>query len=363
MSRSAALLASLLVTLGRPAWWLLALAAFLLRGGAVLFVIPIIAIPSPLAISNVAAPLIVPIALGRAGSTVVIAAIVAIALFLWLVIGGWLAAAIELALVRESAAAAIEEGVAGPEAAAVQAAAQKRAVDRDGVRGFGLETAGQILGTRLVVALPLAAALAVGVVRIVEVAYAELLRPTDIAASLPMRVVEGAASEIAIIALAWLGAELVAGVAARWVALEGLGVRTAIRRSAVDVIVRPRSNLLPWMGASLVLSVVLGGSLLAARIAWDQVQTAMAATRPDGVAIAAALLVFVVVWLIGLAGTGFLGAIRTVSGVFEFERTSITNWAVRATAADRQTAEGGTFGASKHHRPGDWSVDDDGGSL
>jgi hypothetical protein len=89
----------------------------------------------------------------------------------------------------------------------------------------------------------------------------------------------------------------------------------------------------------------------------------MAATRPDGVAIAAALLVFVVVWLIGLAGTGFLGAIRTVSGVFEFERTSITTWAVRATAADRQTAEGGTFGASKHHRPGDWSVDDDGGSL
>ena len=45
MSRSAAFFASLLVTLGRPAWWLLALAGFLARGGIVLVVLPIVNLP------------------------------------------------------------------------------------------------------------------------------------------------------------------------------------------------------------------------------------------------------------------------------------------------------------------------------
>jgi len=362
VSRSAALLASLIVTLGRPAWWLLALASFLLRGGVVLFILPIIAIPSPLAISNVAAPLIVPIALGRSGATIVVAAIAAITLFTWLVIGGWLAAAIELALLRESTDAAIEEGVAGPETT-IEEAAGRPADDPDRQGRFGLETAGQILGARLVVALPLAAALALLAVRIVDVAYAELTRPSDVAASLPMRMAAGAATEIAIIAVAWLAAELVAGIAARRVAVDGVGARRAIRRSVVDVILRPRSNLVPWIVSSLALWVGLGSLLVAARIAWEQTLATMAATRPDGVAIAAALLVFVVVWLIGLVVTGFLGAIRIVSGAFEAVRTSINEQAIRGSSRDSRLDRAGTFGASAHHRPGDWSVHDDGGSL
>ena len=60
MSRGGAVLASLLVTIGRPAWWLVALAGFLVRGGFVVFVLPIVLLPSPLAISNVVAPIIVP---------------------------------------------------------------------------------------------------------------------------------------------------------------------------------------------------------------------------------------------------------------------------------------------------------------
>ena len=73
MSRGGAILASLLVTLGRPAWWLLALAAFLVRGGFVVFLVPIVVLPSPLAISNVAAPFVVPMALGRIGPEVFVA--------------------------------------------------------------------------------------------------------------------------------------------------------------------------------------------------------------------------------------------------------------------------------------------------
>jgi len=362
VNRSAALLASLLVTLGRPAWWLLALASFLLRGGGVLLVLPMIAIPSPLAISNLTAPLIVPIAFGRSGATLVVAAIAAIALFAWLVIAGWLAAAIELALLREATDAAIEEGMARPETTIGEAVAHSRAADEDHGRvGFG--RAGQVLGVRLVVALPVAATLAVGLVRIVDVAYAELTRPSDVGASLPMRIAMGASVEIAIIAATWIGAELVAGMAALRVAIGRASVRTAIRASIADIVLRPRSNLFPWVASSLAFWLVLGGLLLAARIAWEQAQATMAATRSDGAAIATTLIVFVAVWLIGLTVTGFLGAVRTAVGVFETVRTSLLEPAIARPTADPGRAEAGTFGASAHHRPGDWSVDDEGGSL
>ncbi len=75
VSRGGAILASLLVTLGRPAWWLLALAGFLVRGGFVVFLIPIVVLPSPLAVSNVVAPFIVPMALGRIVPEVIVLSI------------------------------------------------------------------------------------------------------------------------------------------------------------------------------------------------------------------------------------------------------------------------------------------------
>jgi hypothetical protein len=349
VSRSAAVLASLLVTLGRPAWWVLALSTFLVRGGLLLFLLPIVAIPSPLAVSNVVAPLIVPVAFGRiGGDVVVLAAAAATALFVWLVVGGWLAAAIELALVREAADSAIEEGVVDGPAFAPGAKPRQR------------DVAGGMLAARLVVGLPLAAAVGLGAVRIVAVAYAELTSPTDVALSLPLRVARGAATEIAIIIAAWLIAELLGGIAGRRVALAGAGVWPALRAAVAVVVRRPRSAIAPWLLWSLVLGGVLAGLLVAARLTWDQVQAAMSAARPDGIAIAAMLVLFVTVWLGGLSLVGLLAAIRTVGGTFEDLRTG----APRAVgSADGGSGDPGTFGASTHHRPGDWQVGDDGGSL
>ena len=82
MSRGGAILASLLVTIGRPAWWLLALAGFLVRGGFIVFILPIVLLPSPLAISNMVSPLVVPIALGRIGPDAIAVAVGAFVLVL-----------------------------------------------------------------------------------------------------------------------------------------------------------------------------------------------------------------------------------------------------------------------------------------
>jgi hypothetical protein len=217
-----------------------------------------------------------------------------------------------------------------------------------------------MLATRLVVGLPLAAAVGLGAVRIVAVAYAELTSPTDVALSLPLRVARGAATEIAVIVAAWLIAELLGGIAGRRVALAGAGVAPALRAAVADVVRRPRSAIAPWLLWSLVLWGVLGGLLVAARLTWDQVQAAMSAVRPDGIAIAAMLVLFVAVWLGGLSLAGLLAAIRTVGGTFEDLRAG----APRAVgSADGGSDDPGTFGASTHRRPGDWQVGDDGGSL
>ena len=45
-------LAALLAVLGRPSWWMLGLAGFLVRGGIVVFLVAIITLPSPLALSH-----------------------------------------------------------------------------------------------------------------------------------------------------------------------------------------------------------------------------------------------------------------------------------------------------------------------
>ncbi len=86
MTRGAAFFAALLVSIGRPAWWLMALATFLLRGGIVVVLLPIVTVPSPLAISNAFAPILLPLALGRVEPAIVAGPVIVVAaLLVWLV--------------------------------------------------------------------------------------------------------------------------------------------------------------------------------------------------------------------------------------------------------------------------------------
>ena len=344
MSRGGAVLASLLVTIGRPAWWLLALAAFLVRGGFVVFVLPIVLLPSPLAISNMVAPFIIPVALGRIGADVVLLALVAgIALVGWLIVAGWIAAALELALLREQAAAAAEEGIP-PDGfrdgrSLVESASAPRR-DRVLIRWMVV--------TRLVAWLPLGAALVIGTVRIVAITYVELTRPDSVATPLALRVGQAAAPELTAIAVTWLLGELVGGLASRRIVLDGARPGRALLAAAGDVIRRPGSTLLPWLITTLFLLAIAGGAVGAASVSWSRLIEALADAEVDPVMVAINLFLFVAIWLAALDLTAICAAVRGSVQTFEvLHRRSAT----------------GTFGASKHHRPGDWSVPDEGGSL
>ena len=66
MSLGAILLSSLLATLAHPLAWPVALAGFLVRGGIVVFLLPIVALPSPVGISDRIAPTLSSMVLGGA---------------------------------------------------------------------------------------------------------------------------------------------------------------------------------------------------------------------------------------------------------------------------------------------------------
>ena len=356
MSRSAAFFASLLVSLGRPAWWLLALAGFLARGGIALAILPIVSLPSPLVLSNIVAPLILPLALGHfdAGVVAAIAAVV-VALSLWLVVGGLVGAATDLALIRDGVVAAGDEGVTG------QPGEGDDAWPPPAQGGFGVVA--RIAAVRLLAHLPLLAALVIGAVGIVDVVYAELTRPADLGTPLVLRVAAAAARPIVAIVVAWLLGELAGGIAARRIVLDGYGVRAALSGAVVMLVRRPRSTVLPFVVTTIPLVLILAGTLGGARVAWLRADAALTDPTIDSVVLVVTLVTFIAIWLAALTLIGLLAAARSAAVTFEAVRGGAARHRNPASNADPAEAVDGTFGASTHHRPGDRPIGDDGGSL
>ena len=359
MSRSGVFFASLLVSLGRPTWWLLALAGFLARGGIVLAVVPIVNLPSPLALSNIVAPVIVPLALGHVDEGVFVAiAIVVAGLLAWLIAGGLIGAATDLALIRDGLAAAIEEGVAGR---VWGAAADRSEVWPDG-RGGGRLVA-RILAVRLLAHLPFAIALAIGSVAIVQVAYAELTRPAGVDTPLVLRVAAAATGPIIAIVVAWFVGELAGGIAARRIVLVGDGILAALAAAVVGLVRTPRSTVVPGLVTTISLALILGATLGGARVAWLRADSALTNPRMDPSTLVITLAALVAIWLAALSLIGVLTASRSAALTFEAIRASTRRVEISAPSGESGDIVDGTFGASTHHRPGDRPLGDDGGSL
>ena len=357
MTRPATFLAAALAAIGRPGWWLMALATFLLRGGIVVVVLPILTLPSALAVSNLVAPVVMPLALGRIEPVAVIAVFVLVGLFLaWLIVGGRIAAAIEVALVRDGAAAALDEGV---ERAATDVDVGPDPSDRNAA-----SLAWRVLAVRLIAWLPLALAIGFGIARIVQVTYVELTRPVDVTIPIAVRVAGEVVGQLGLIVIAWVVGEVVGGVATRRTVLtraeHGESLAWATRTSASS----PLSWLVPWVGTTLLLFVVMGTTLAAAAFAWARAVEGLSDRLANPFAALLTLLLFVALWLAAMVFGGVILAVRATVQTFEHVRRSSEPRAVAAGVAARSNADrGGTFGGGAGSRPGDWSQHDDGGSL
>jgi hypothetical protein len=329
VNRGAALVGALLVTLATPVTWLLGLGAFLVRGGIVLVALPVVVLPTPVGLANLLGPTLTPVALGAVPAEFVVAVVgISAATVVWLLLGGWLAAAMEAEGIRV---------VAADEDVAVLGRLSVR-------RGHEARTAGRILAARLVAAVPLIVALLWGSVRLVAVTYRELTSPFDVATPIAVRVIRASPEVVLVIGLAWMAAEIVGAIAARRIVLRGEGVTRALRGAAVTSVRHPLSVLARFWLPLLALLVVLAPAALATGSAWDTARGILG-ERADPLGVLLAVVLFVLLWAIGLlllsVVCGWRAAVWTVAVV----------------------AEEGTFGGSADRQTGDWRPDQTSATL
>ena len=331
MTRGAALVEALLVTLATPATWPLALSAFLVRGGILAVTIPVLVLPTPVGLGNLLAPSLTSLALGTVPLTALVAGVLGgLALAAWIGLGGWLAAALEAEGARIVAADAdLPRPVA--RAAAPEGGGPDRLLPHRHV-------AARILAARLVAALPLAVVLAWGAARIVSVTYRELVLPSDSTTAIAVRVVRGIPEVILAVVLAWMVAEILGALAGRRIAVAGDGVRAALRAAVLRSARQPVQALVRFWVPTVILIGVLAASAIATSSAWGAVG-AMLGGRSEPIGLLASMALFVGLWLASL----FLLAVTCA-------------WRAAVWTVAEVTAPG-TFGGSTDRRPGDWRTD------
>jgi len=332
MSWGAAMVASLLVVLPRPTLWVVALSPFLVRGGLVLFLVPIVVVPSPVNLATAFGPTITRIALSGLSPEFALIIAVAFATFLaWLLVGGWAAAIAERDLI---AAVAVDEDLPRPDGAA-----RPWPVQRPG-------RTWRIVVVRLAGHLPTVVALAWGALRLVQATYRELTVPSDVATPIALRVMAAVPDVVLGIVATWSLGEILGSLGARRIVLRGQSVDAAYLGAWADLLRRPVSAIATFVVPTAVLLLAIVPLGIGAGIAWDGLRVRLA-TGNTGfpIDVALVLIAFVAVWLAGLLVAGLLAAWRSAAGTLE----TLRGW--------------GTFGGSVNRRPGDWLEREPSGRL
>ena len=321
MTLGATIVASLLAILARPVTWPLALTAFLLRGGLVVVVAPIVVLPSAVGLANVLGPAVTRIALG--GTVQAIAQIVAGAIglgLIWLVSLGSLAAAAEAESVRQ---VGLEEGLTLIPDPTIDPHLPPGRLGR------------RIVVIRSLAMLPLVLVLAWAVPSLIAATYRELTIPSRLDTPLLERVVSGVPLVLVTVAIAWMLSQSVAAVAVRATVLVGSDVRDSIRFAVRLVIRRPGAVVVAFALPSAVLGLVVLLAGVAGAAGWSAVRAALTGGTPN-FSDALAVLGFVALWL---AGLGLISVVAAWRGAV---------WTT--LVADIV----GTIGATRDGRPGDW---------
>jgi hypothetical protein len=304
--------AALLAALARPAWWALALAAFLVRGGILIVILPIVSIPTTADLTNAFAPTIEGLIYGRPSLAAVVAGTALVSgaflvLYALVFAGSWL----DLALLRETAA--------DPELELGWAPANRSAT---------LD-----LAIRLVAHLPTVVAIGYAVIRIIGVLYLELTAPGDTTTPLAFRLLAQAPDAPLAVGVTWLLGEAVGGLTARRVAA-GEPVAPAFGRSIRQVAsVRGLATLVATLVALVALLVPY---LLTVGTAWDNVRVALFDDVGDVLTLAA-LVLMVSTWVLGLALLGALLCWRATAWTLQVTPRSgtVTQRTLRASEPSR----------------------------
>ncbi len=361
MTTRGGILAALLAALGRPSWWLLALAGFLVRGGIVIFLLAIVTLPSPLALANVLEPIVTPLYLGglQPGTLALLGTGVA-TLIGWLVIGSGFAAVTEVALIQAAREAALAEVLEDVEPTPLDEPTPS------GELAVGRPPASRVAAAHLIALIPAAFTVGIGSIQVFGVAYRELVNPTD-ASPIVLRVVSGAAASVIAIVVVWVLGEIIGGMAARRIVIAGESVLGAIARATLDLVRRPAGGLIAPLVTTGILVLDLAATLAVVILVWSEARSVLGATSSEPLLTGLTLVSLGAAWCLALVLTGLLDAWRSAAMTFELVRRTAAPMRRGRVGADSGSrskgSDSGTFGASTQRRPGDWSADDRSGSL
>jgi hypothetical protein len=307
VSLGATLSGALLAVLARPSTWPLALLGFLVRGGWLLIVAPIVVVPTPVGLANVIAPLLEDIAFGRRTTELIGLAGVAVAgVVAWLIGGGFIAALVEA------------DGI-------------RRIADEEGIRWRRGPSAWRIVATRLIADVPLAIGAFWAGIRIVSVGYRELTVPSDVTAPAAWRIVAGAPDAFVILFLSWFVGEIVGAIGARRIVLDGHGVRGALRAAIARLAREPARMIVLGLAGTASLMIVLAVTGIAVGATWNALGAALSIGDASP-ATTLLLLLFVALFSGGLVLLGLVCAWRAAIWTLDM---------------------GGTFGGGSATRTGD----------
>jgi hypothetical protein len=267
--------------LEHPRWIALAAAGFLVRGGFLVLLLPIVPIPTTAGLANLVGPTLVGFVFGGVSPTFLILVLTAAGgLVAWLVLGAYVGGAIDLGLIRE---AALSEDRAST------------------LSGAGPAPATAAIA-RLGAHLPTLAAIVVGAAPLVDAAYQELIHPGDPTLSVPIRVVLRVPGVVGMLLIAWALGEAIGGLALRHLALGARmpgawlrAVRTLVHPIALVVLLATDAVVLVAAGLGWLL---LGASYDLIRSLAGGGEAAVVLVLGIGVV---TIAVLATIWLLGVA--------------------------------------------------------------
>jgi len=284
--------AALAASAGRPRWWLLALAAFLVRGGFIVVLLPLVSLPSAAALATAFAPTIEALALGRQSIESVLTG------------SALIGAVVALIVVAAYTGSWLDDTLASE---------AETADELDLRAGVVPPSAWRDLAIRFVAHLPTLIALGYATVRIVIVTYEEFLSPGDPTVPIFVRVITRAPDAIAVAAVTWLLGEALGGLAARRAA-EGESTGASLRGALRDLVGRR------GVATFVVTDAAVFGIVLLLLVVVGQATAHVRAYLLDGApypSIAAALLLLVATWALALAVLGAALAWRATAWTIE----------------------------------------------
>jgi hypothetical protein len=301
MTSRGSLVAATLATLAHPRWWLLALAAFLVRGGVLVVLLPIIAPPTVAGLMSFLAPTVIGEVIGGGPGTpvAVLAIATAVGVTAFLSFAGGIGTWFDVALASE-AAADEDLGLAPVGASRTD-------------RPSGLGTAR--LGPHVLTGVAFVFAAA----RIFSVAYREATTPGAPTTAFLIRVLQGAPEAIVALVAAWILAEAVGGLALRDLLLRGSSAGRPARTSILRGIrgLASRRGLATLVLVDVGVIVVAAPGWLAAGHAWDQLRILLSGSA-DAIDLAIGLALFLAVTFGGavLLGVALAWRATTWTAVF-----------------------------------------------